>query len=66
MTIEVANISSWIWTIAGLVIVFIILRYFLHVVVQILQFLFKFIWHGCITIVILMAIYYLLRALHIF
>ena len=66
MTIEVANISSWIWIIAGLVIVFIILRYFLHVVVQILQFLFKFIWHGCITIVILMAIYYLLRALHIF
>ena len=66
MTIDLSALSSWIWIIAGLVIVFIILRYFLHIVVQIIQFLFRFIWHGCITIIILLVIYYLLRAFHVF
>jgi len=65
MTIDLSNISSWVWIIMGLVIVFVILRYFFHVVVSIFHFITRFFWHGCITVVVLLVIYYILRALHI-
>ena len=63
MTIDLSNISSWIWTIAGLVIVFIILRFFLHIVVRVFHFVMSFFWHGCITAIVLLVIYYILKAL---
>jgi hypothetical protein len=65
MTIDLSGIGTWIWIIAGLVIVFIILRYFFHVVVHIFHFVMNFFWHGCITIIVLLGLYFILRALHI-
>jgi hypothetical protein len=66
MTIDLSGFSSWIWIIALLVILFIVLRYFLHIVVRFVQFVFRFFWLGCITVILLVVIYYILRALHIF
>ena len=66
MTIDLSGIGSWIWILALLVILFIVLRYFFHVVVRIVQFIFRFFWHGCVTLIILVVIYYILRALNFF
>lgn len=66
MTIDLSSIVSWMWIIAGLVIAFIILRYFFHIVVQIFHFILSFFWHGCVTVIVLLAIYYILRALGVF
>ena len=64
--IDLSHISAWIWIAAGLVIVFIILRYFLHIVVHIVHFIMSFFWHGCATAIVLLLIYFILRALHVF
>jgi hypothetical protein len=47
MTIDLSNIglSTWIWIIAGIVIVFIILRFFFHIVIRIIHFALRFFWH---------------------
>ncbi len=66
MTIDLSHINAWVWIIAGLVIVFIVLRYFFHVVVHIFHFIMNFFWHGCITVIVLLVIYFILRALKIF
>lgn len=66
MTIHLSGISSWFWIIAGLVIVFVIFRFFFHIVVRIFHFITSFFWHGCITAVVLLVIYFILRALHVF
>ena len=66
MTIDLSHISSWFWIIASLVIIFIILRYFFHIVVHIFHFIISFFWHGCVTALVLLVIYFILRALHIF
>ena len=63
MTIDLSSASSWIWLIAGLVIVFIILRFFFHIVVHILHFIFRFFWHGCVVVIVLAVIYLILRSL---
>ena len=66
MTIDLSSVNSWIWIIAGLVIVFIILRFFFHIVVRILHFLLQFFWHGCVVVIVLAVIYFILRALGVF
>jgi hypothetical protein len=66
MTIDFSNIGSWIWTIIGLIILFIIFRFFFHIVVRIFHFIMSFFWHGCITVIVLLVIYYILRALGVF
>jgi hypothetical protein len=48
-----------------LVIVFIIFRFFFHIVLRIFHFAMSFFWHGCITAIVLLVIYFILRALHI-
>ena len=63
MTIDLSSISSWIWLIIGLVILFIILRYFFHVVVKIVHFVLSFFWHGCAVAVVLLVLYLILRAI---
>jgi len=66
MTIDLSGIASWIWTIAALVILLIIFRFFFRIVVQIFHFLLSFFWHGCITAIVLLAIYFILRAFGVF
>ena len=66
MTIDLSGISTWFWIIVSLVIVFVIFRFFFHIVVRIFHFAISFFWHGCITAIALLLIYFLLRALHIF
>jgi len=66
MTIDLTGISSWVWIILALVIVFVIFRFFFHIVVRIFQFILRFFWHGCIAVVVILVIYIILRALHIF
>lgn len=65
MTIDLSSISPWVWIILGLVIAFIILRYFFHIVVRIFHFVMSFFWHGCVIAIVLLVIYFLLRALKI-
>lgn len=64
--INISNISSWFWIAVSLVIIFIIFRFFFHIVVRIFHFVMSFFWHGCITAIVLLVIYFILRALHIF
>ena len=66
MTIDLASLSTWIWIILGFVIVFVIFRFFFHIVVKVFHFILSFFWHGCVTIIVLLVIYFILRALHIF
>ena len=63
MTINLSSINSWIGLIIGLVILFIILRYFFHVVVQIAHFILSFFWHGCAVVFVLLVLYLILRAM---
>jgi hypothetical protein len=66
MTIDLASLSTWIWIIISLVAVFVIFRFFFHIVVKVFHFILSFFWHGCVTIIVLLVIYFILRALHIF
>jgi hypothetical protein len=66
MTIDLSGLVSWIWIAVGVVIVYVILRYFFHIIVRIFHFLLSFFWHGCITVIALLVIYYILRALGVF
>jgi len=65
MNMDLSAIGSWIWIVMGLVILFVILRFFFHIVLQIFHFLMGFFWHGCVTVIVFLAIYYVLRILHI-
>jgi hypothetical protein len=65
MTINLSAIGSWFWTIIGVVILFIIFRFFFHIVIRIVHFAMSFFWHGCVTAIVLLLIYFILRALHI-
>jgi len=64
--INLSHISSWIWTIGIVVVLFIIFRFFFHIVVRIFHFVMGFFWHGCVTAIVLLVIYLILRLLHIF
>ena len=63
MTIDLSNINSWIWLILGVAILFVILRYFLHLVVKIVHFVLSFFWHGCAVAVVLLVLYLILHAI---
>jgi len=65
MTIDLSGVGAWVWIAVALVVVFIILRYFLHIVVQIFHFIMSFFWHGCATAIVLLILYFILRAFHI-
>jgi hypothetical protein len=67
MTIDLSNIglSTWIWIIASIVIVFIILRFFFHIVIHIIHFALRFFWHGLSVIILLLILYFILHALNI-
>ena len=64
--INLSHIAPWIWITVSLVIVFVIFRFFFHIVVRIFHFVMSFFWHGCVTVIVLFVIYLILRALHIF
>jgi hypothetical protein len=70
MTIDLSTITSsslfgWVMLILGVLLVFIILRFFLHIVVAIIRFLMRFIWHGIALLVVIYLIIKLLQYLHI-
>ena len=67
MAIDLSNITftSWIWIIASLVILFIILRFFFHIVIHIIQLIFRFFWHALAIAIFLLIIYFILRSLNI-
>ena len=62
MMADLSNISVWVWMVLGLIIVFIIFRFFSHILGSIVHFLMSFFWHGCITLIVLFVIYYILRS----
>jgi hypothetical protein len=66
MAADLSALHSWFWILIGLVIAFVIVRYFLHVVIRIFHVVISFFWHGCITLIVLFVIYILLRASHLF
>lgn len=59
--INLTHISSWIFIAATIVVAIVILRFFSHLV----HYVFRFFWHGCFTAVVLLALYVVLRTLHI-
>jgi hypothetical protein len=63
--INLSHLSTWIWLIAALVVLFLILRYFSHLVAHVFHFIISFFWHGCATVVVLLVVYLILRSLHI-
>lgn len=63
--IDISHISSWIWIVAALAILFVVFRFFSHIVARIFHFVIGFFWHGCITLIVLFVIYFILRAVHI-
>ena len=63
MTIDLSNVNSWIWLVIGLVILFIVLRYFFHIVVKIVHFILSFFWHGCVIVIVLVVLYLILRVM---
>ena len=67
MTIDFSNmtLSTWIWIIASVVILFILLRFFLHIVLRILHFMLRFFWHGLSVIILLLILYFILHALNV-
>lgn len=65
MAIDLSSINSSFLLIIGLVIAFVVLRYFFHVIVHIFHFVMSFFWHGCLTLIVLFVIYFILRAYHI-
>jgi len=62
--IDLSHHSSWIWIIASLVILFIAFRFFSHIVARILHVM-SFLWRGCLTIIVLFVLYFILLATHI-
>ena len=67
MTIDLSqlNISSWVWIVTAVVVIVLILRFFSHLVAHVFHIVISFFWHGCATAVVLVAIYFVLRAFHI-
>jgi hypothetical protein len=66
MSTELSHIlNTWIWIIGALVIVIVILRFFLHAVVHLIQLAFRFFWHILLIAVLLFAAYYILHLLNI-
>ena len=63
--VDISHIGSWVWIAVGLVLLFVMFRFFSHIVVRILHFVMSFFWHGCVTILVLFVIYFILRATHI-
>ena len=63
--VDLSHFSSWMWIIASLVILFVIFRFFSHIVARIIHLVMSFFWHGCLTIIVLFVIYFILRATHI-
>ncbi len=59
--INLTHINSWIFIVAGLVVAIVALRFFSHLV----HFVIRFFWHGCATGIVLLAVYFILRTLHI-
>ncbi len=66
MSLDLSNLSSWVWILAGLVIAFVVLRYFLHIAVHIAHLVLGFFWHGCVVFIVLLVIFYALRVMHVF
>ena len=58
MIADLSNISSWVWIVVWLVTLFVVFRFFSHII----HFVMSFFWHGCITLVVLFVIYYILRS----
>lgn len=61
MMVNLTHISSWIWILGAVVVAIIALRFFSHL----FHIVIRFFWHGCATIVVLLAAYFLLHSLHV-
>ena len=59
--INLSHISAWIWILIGVVTLFLILRFFSHIV----HFIVNFFWHSCLVVVVLVVIFFILRVLHV-
>jgi hypothetical protein len=68
MKIDLSGLTSsplfgWALLILGLVLVFVILRFFFHIITAIFRFLLRFIWHGIALLIIIVLILKLLQYL---
>jgi len=56
-------VVQWAILIFALIVIFIVLRYFFHIIMHVVRFIFRFFWHGCITVTLIII---LLSILHYF
>ena len=63
--VDLSHISSWIWIAGSLVFLFVVLRFFSHILARTVHVVLGFFWHGCITVIVLFVLYFILRATHI-
>jgi hypothetical protein len=61
MTLDLSSLSSWAWIALGLLLAFVVIRYFLHLVVRILGFF----WHVGLAALLLFLLYFALHAWHV-
>lgn len=47
------------------ILIYIILHYFWHVVMNVVRFVLHFFWHGCFTVIAIVILLYILRVLKI-
>ena len=50
----------------ALVLVFVVIRYFFHIIVHIFHFVTSFLWHGCVIVVVLAIVIGVLHYLKVF
>ena len=50
----------------ALVLVFVVARYFFHIIVHIFRFVTSFLWHGCVIVVVLAIVLAVLHYLKVF
>jgi hypothetical protein len=50
----------------ALVLVFVIVRYFFHIIAHIFHFVTSFLWHGCVIVVVLAIVLSVLHYLKVF
>lgn len=70
MAIDLSDLTSspllgWALLILGLILVFVIFRFFFHIITAIFRFLLRFIWHGIALLIVIILILKLLQYLNI-
>lgn len=57
-----SSVVQWGILIFALIVIFIVLRYFFHIVMHVVRFILHFFWHGCFMTIAILLLLYILHA----